>query len=79
MEEPDHIDWVALRGAVRVARQNGRACLVEGHTLLSDAGLVDEASSILFLDACPSVCTARRIGRRERSEQERAEIAACNL
>ena len=30
MEDPDHIDWVALRGAARAARQDGRAFLLEG-------------------------------------------------
>ena len=76
MEEPDHIDWAKLRAAVHAARRNGRTCLVEGHTLLSDAMLVDAASGVLFLDAGPVVCAARRVGRRVRSEPENAEIAA---
>ena len=79
MEDPAHIDWVALGGAVRAARQGGCTCLVEGHTLLSDTALVDESSSILFLDASPAVCAKRRIGRRERSEQESTEISAYYL
>ena len=76
IEEPGHIDWASLREAARAPRRGGRACLVEGHTLLSDPQLVAEAACILFLDATAAVCAARRLGRRQRSAQEDADIEA---
>ena len=38
--------------------------------------LVAEAACILFLDATAAVCAARRLGRRQRSAQEDADIEA---
>ena len=40
--------------------------MLEGHTLLSDAALVDEASCILFLDASPEVRLRLRLRLRVR-------------
>mmetsp|Transcript_15755 Transcript_15755/g.35353 ORF Transcript_15755/g.35353 Transcript_15755/m.35353 type:complete len:207 (-) Transcript_15755:167-787(-) len=74
MEEPAHIDWLSLREAVRAAQSDGRACLLEGHMLLTDDALVEEASLILFLDAPSKLCASRRVGRRLRREAENAEI-----
>jgi uridine kinase len=74
MEAPGHVDWERLRIAALESRVGGCSCLLEGHAVVTDAALVEEASTIIFLDAPSEVCAARRILRRQRSEVENVDI-----
>lgn len=72
MERAEHVDWARV---LRVVRAADGLVLVEGHCLPACIELVDMAAAILVLNASPDECRARRLGRRERSAEEAAELS----
>uniref|UniRef100_A0A7S3LM37 Phosphoribulokinase/uridine kinase domain-containing protein n=1 Tax=Aplanochytrium stocchinoi TaxID=215587 RepID=A0A7S3LM37_9STRA len=70
IEEPEHVDFEKLKAEVRSKLKQGFSVIVEGHALLSDSELSEQADAIVYIKVDPHTCMNRRIARKGRKSAE---------
>ena len=69
--EEGHADTAAT-----TAPDSHKVLLVEGHTLLSNAPLVEMCTHVVYLDGSRDVCLTRRLTRKPRGVKEAVDITS---